>query len=109
MLIPFAVAVIITEVVVETAVVCNVKVWVFVPAVTVIVADVGAATAVLLLARETVMLPGAAARSKVTVPVTSRPPVTGFGLSVSDNTPIGRTDIVTLLPMPLAVAVNSPV
>jgi hypothetical protein len=108
LLTPFAVAVITTVVVDDTCVVCNVKVWVFDPAGIVMLVTVGAATVELLLIRETTILPGAAGRSRVTVPVTSLPPVTGFGLSVSESTPMGRTNIVTFLKMPLAVAVNGP-
>jgi hypothetical protein len=95
--IPFAVAEIITEVVEATCVVCTVKVLVVAPAGIVMLETAGAATVELLLERETTILPGAAGHSKVTVPVTSLPPVTGFGLSASENMPMGRTVRAALL------------
>lgn len=57
----------------------------------------------------TVTLPGAAGHSSVTVPVTEPSPTTGFGLRVSDVSPIGRTLIVTLLVIPPKLALTVPV
>ena len=64
---------------VVTLAVLTVKVFWVIPAGIVIVATVGLATNGLELTRVTVMLPGAAARSRITVPVTVFGPVTGLG------------------------------
>ena len=62
-----------------------------------------------LLAKETVILPGAAAASNTTVPVEFFPPTTVVGLSVSDSGPIGRTFNVAFTDAPSNVAVTLPV
>jgi hypothetical protein len=109
LLTPLAVAVITTVVVADTCAVRMAKDLFLAPARIVMLVTVGAAIAELLLDNVTTILPGAAERSSVTVPVTLMPPpTTGFGLSVSDATPIGLTTTDTLLLMPLAVAVKVP-
>ncbi len=52
---------------------------------------VGCATEGLLLDKLATIAAGAAPQSRVAVPVTPLPPVTGFGVSVTDLTPMGRT------------------
>ena len=107
LVVPLAVAVMVTVVVDETMLVVTVNVLVFVPAGMTTLEGTEAADG-LLLVSVTVMLPGAAARSNVMVPVELWPPVTVLGLSVREVRPMRRTVTLTLLLMPPAEAVNVP-
>src|SRR5689334_14510665 len=65
-------------------------------------------TAVLLLVKLTVIGPGAAFASSVTVPVTVFPPLIVLAPNVNAFTSMGRTLSVTLLLTPPALAVTVP-
>src|SRR5437899_7628151 len=60
----------------------------------------------LLLVMVTVIWPGAAGHSSVTVPFTVLPPFTMTGLSVTDCTPIGRTISTAVTPPGYALIVT---
>src|SRR5579871_3121528 len=103
---PLAVAVMVTLVLVVTALVLTVKVPLVAPAAMVMLPTVGLATAGLLLESVTVMAPGAAAASSVTVPVALDPPATGLGLSATALTPMGRTvSVVCLVKEPVEAVI----
>jgi len=72
-------------------------------------AATGCATAVLLLASATATGPGPAMHSSLAVPTTGLPPTTGFGTSVTDSGPIGRTLRDWLKVTEPSVALNKPV
>src|SRR5579859_1175844 len=74
------------------------------PAGMVIATGVGT-TVVSFEVKVTVMFPGAAALSSVTVPVTMFPPLIVLGLSTRDLTPMGLTVRFARLVLPLSVAV----
>src|SRR5579871_1285631 len=105
LLTPFAFALMVTLVAALTLCVLTVKAPVSDPAGIVMLAEEGSAREALLLDRSTMILPGTAGSSSVTVPVAVAPPVIGSGERATEATPIGRTvnDLLRLTPPKLAV------
>ena len=103
-----AVALMIAELEAETFTVRTANVPLAEPAGIVILLAVGVATAVLLLRSATAMPVAGAAHSSVTVPVTGFGPTTGFGVRLTDRTPMRRTVSAALFVTAPNVAVTLP-
>ncbi len=98
--VPLAVALSVADAT-ETFAVVTVKVLLCTPAGMTMLVTAGLATDGWLLESVTVMLPGAAGFSSVTVAVALFGPTTGLGVTVKEATPTGRTLSAALLVMPL--------
>src|SRR5689334_6588807 len=101
---PLAVPLMLTLVVARTWLVEIENVAEVAPAITVTLG--GTVAAGWELKRDTVMLPGAAGHSRITVPTAELPPTTFVGETVTDFGGMGLTVTVPVLYLPFAVAVT---